>query len=186
MTVMTKERPSTPSAPEPGLVASKIAELQALELRDRNGFAELLADNIMEPDEVETAAFRSDELAFQSLAAARYLIDNANAVMRRRRRGSAEQRGTERFIQAVGRERRILENIVNGLRAKKGMLPSAPNPRQRALRRLATENLKGDVPQGRFRELVLEEVEVDKERKRREKKERQAARRAERDQRDGL
>lgn len=168
------------AVPNQALVAAKTRELVDLEKRDRNAFAEALADNIMEPDPVETDAFRSDDLAFQSLAAARYLIDNANTVLRRRRRGSKEQRGTERFMQAVGRERRILENIVNGMRARKGMLPNAPNPRQRALRRLATENLQGDVPKGRFRDLVIEEQQIDKDRKREQKKARQEARRAER------
>lgn len=165
---------------DPTAVEAKIREFSALELRDRNGFAEALADNIMDPDPTETAAFRSDELAFKSLAAARYLIDNANTVMRRRRRGSQEQRGTERFMQTVGRERRILENITNGIRAKNGMLPNTPNPRQRALRRLASENLAGDVPKGRFRDLIEEEIQVDKDRKYQQKKARQAARRAER------
>jgi hypothetical protein len=176
---MTTRDDSAP--PDQGAVTAKTRELVELEKRDRNAFAEALADNIMEPDPIETDAFRSDELAFQSLAAARYLIDNANSVMNRRRRGSREQRGTERFLQMVGRERRILENVVNGIRARKGMLPNAPNPRQRALRRLATENLAGDVPRGRFRDLVIEEQQVDKDRKYREKKERQAARRAHRD-----
>lgn len=168
--------PDSPASPEQ--VAEKIRELIDLEARDRNGFAEALADNIMDPDPVETAAFRSDELAFQALAAARYLIENSQVIMRQRRRGTAAKRGTENFIQQVGRERRILENIVNGMRAKKGMLPNAPNPRQRALRRLATENLKGDVPMGRFRDLIEEEIQADRDRKKEQKRARQLERRA--------
>lgn len=80
-------------------------------------------------------------------------------------------------MQKVGHERRLLELRVNGIRAEKGLLPNAPNPRQRALRRLASENLAADVPKGRFRQLVEEEQEVDRERKRAAKKQRQQERR---------
>ena len=160
-------------------VQAKIKELDALEVRDPLEFAEALADNIMEPDPIETSAFRSEELVFKSYKAARYLIDHSGAVLNRRRRGSKEQQATREFMNRVGQERRLLEYIVNGLRASKGLTPNAPNPRQRALRRLATENLKGDVPRGRFRELVIEEQEVDRERKRQQKEERRAQKKQE-------
>ena len=168
-------------------VQAKIKELDALEVRDPLEFAEALADNIMETDPIETLAFRSDELAFKSLKAARYLLDHSGAVLQRRRRGSREQQATREFMNRVGAERRLLESIVNGIRAKKGLNPNAPNPRQRALRRLATENLKGDVPRGRFRELMIEEQEIDRERKAEAKRERRQARRDQprRDQRSG-
>lgn len=165
---------------DPSALAAKVAELAALEARDPTTFAEALADNIMEPDPVETAAFRSDDLAFKSLVATRYLIENTQSILRRRRRGSVAQRRTEGFIQKVGRERRVLENIVNGIRARTGVLPNTPNPRQRAMRRLWNENMKGPVPAGRYRELLNEEVEAVAERKRQAKKARQEARKAER------
>jgi hypothetical protein len=154
-----------------------IQRLLDLHARDTTAFAEALADNIMEPVIEETAAFRSEELAYYSLAATRYLIENARSVLTRRRRGSTEKARTEGFMQKVGHERRLLELRVNGIRAEKGLLPNAPNPRQRALRRLASENLAGDVPKGRFRQLVEEEQEVDRERKRAAKKQRQQERR---------
>ncbi|HET7386189.1 MAG TPA: hypothetical protein VFJ19_05930 [Nocardioidaceae bacterium] len=166
--------------PSNELVAAAVRDLEALEASDPTGFSEALADNIMEPDPVETEAFRSDQLVFKSLAAVRYLQENAQSVLKRRRRGSQQKRRTEGFIQKVGYERRILENVRNGVRARKGLLPNAPNPRQRALRRLASENLAGATPQGRFRVLVIEEQDKDKERKRQAKKQRQAARRADR------
>lgn len=165
------------------LVQAKIKELDALEVRSPVEFAEALADNIMEPDPIETQAFRSEDLAFKSLKAARYLIDHSGAVMKHRRRGSKQQQATREFMNRVGQERRLLEYIVNGIRAAKGQIPNAPNPRQRALRRLATENLKGDVPRGRFRELMIEEQEIDKERKRQAKLE-QKQRRQEAKKRD--
>lgn len=161
-------------------VQAKIAELDRLEVRAPVEFAEALADNIMEPDPIETQAFRSDELAFKSLKAARYLLDHSGAVLKRRRRGSQQQQATQEFMNRVGAERRHLENITNGIRAKKGLTPNAPNPRQRALRRLATENLKGDVPRGRFRELVIEEQEIDRARKAEAKRQRRLARQGQR------
>lgn len=174
---MTQPPRERPPLPDPALVAAKVDELVALENSDSTSFAEALADNIMEPDPVETAAFRSEELAFKSLAATRYLIENTRSVLARRRRGSEQQRRTEGFLQKVGYERRLLENIVNGLRAQRGMLPNQPNPRRRAERRLVSENLAGDVKRGRFRELVEEERAIDAEKKKQAKKARQQARR---------
>jgi hypothetical protein len=175
---LTTQPPDPISAEE---VSAKIQELLELE-RERGSreFAEALADNIMEPDPVETAAFRSDELAFLSYTGARYLIDHSNEVLRDRRRGSRQAHDTRRFQMEVGRERRILESIVNGIRAKKGMLPNQPNIRRRAERRLVQENLKGPVPQGRFIELLREEEEREQQRKRDAKRARAQARKAQR------
>lgn len=169
---------STPDLPTPDEVAAKVEELRALEQLGVKEFADALADNIMEPLPVETAAFRSDALAFLSLTAARYLIDHANEILRQRHRSRHARRGTQHFVNLVGRERRILENIVNGLRAKNGDLPNAPNPRKRAMQRLWNENMAGDVPQGRYKVLFLEEQELAAQRKRDEKKARRDARRA--------
>lgn len=166
-----------PAVVDPNEVAAKIREFIALEASDPRAFADALADNILDPIPTETAAFRSEELVFKSLTAALFLIENTDSVLKRRRRGSQEQRRTEYFRTAVNRERRIFENIVNGLRAQKGLLPNKPNPRRRAERRLVQENLAGDVPRGRFRQLLIEEVEADQERKRLEKERRKQARR---------
>jgi hypothetical protein len=176
---MPNERVEQPVA-DPAQVAETTRRFLELHARDATAFAEALADNVMEPDLVETAAFRSEELAFYSLAATRYLIENARSVLARRRRASTEKARTEGFMQKVGHERRLLELRVNGIRAEKGMLPNAPNPRQRAMRRLASENMAADVPKGRFRQLFDEEVEVDKQRKRDAKKQRQQERREQR------
>lgn len=176
-------QPATPRAAEPRVVVDPtelrrlIDQFVALEASDSKAFAEALADNIMEPDPAETAALRSEELAMKSLVAARFLIDNTNVVLRTKQRGTDEHRRTEHFINSVGRERRLLESIVQGLRAQHGILPTAPNPRGRAMRRLVNENMRGDVAKGRFRELVIEETEVDRQRKVREKEERKRARR---------
>lgn len=169
------EQPSPPSASG---VAAKIQELQLLEQSNPAQFAEALADNIMDPDPVETAAFRSDELAYFSLSGARYLIEHSNEVLKRRRRGSRAQFDTRRFQMSVGRERRILGSIVDGIRAKNGMLPNAPNPRRRAMMRLWNENMAGPVPAGRFRVLLDEETERDAQSKRDQKRLRKEAKRA--------
>jgi hypothetical protein len=159
-----------------------IAEFTALEARDRREFASAVADNVLEPDPAETEALRSDALILKSLSACEQLLARTEQDLRRRRRGSAERRRTLHFFEAVGRERRLLERIVAGRRAEKGILPNAPNPRQRALRRLADENLKGDVPQGRFRDVLEEEKERDRARLAAEKEARRQARREARGQ----
>lgn len=174
---MTQLGAGRPPVADPAEVAAKIEEFVALEATDPTSFAEALADNIMEPEPAETAAFRSEELAFKSLNATKYLIENTRSVLARRRRGSEQQRRTEGFLQKVNYERRLLENIVNGLRAQRGLLPNAPNPRRRAERRLVNENLAGDVKRGRIRELIEEEKAIDAEKKKQAKKARQQARR---------
>lgn len=160
---------------DPGVTRAKIEELKALEQRDPNAFAEALADNIMEPDPVETAAFRSEELAFLAFNASKYLIDHANVMKRQRRRGSRLQVRTDVFIQKVGRERRVLQARVDGLRAERGILPNAPNPRGRAMRRLWNEAMRGPVPEGRWRELLDEEAQRDRDKKRDQKRARAQA-----------
>jgi hypothetical protein len=75
----------------------------------------------------------------------------------------------------VRQERRILEAVIQGLRAQHGVLPNAPNPRGRALRRLAALH-----PQEYLR-LVREEQEADRVKakaRRKETKDRNRAARA--------
>lgn len=164
---------------DPTEVEAKIREFEALELRDPAEFREALATNIMEPDPVETLAFRSETLAWKALASARELIEQAQSFQARDRKGSRTRRGRDAFIQKVGRERRILQMRVDGFRAEKGILPNTPNPRRRAEKRLWSEAMKGEaIPAGRWREILTEEIEKDKQRKRDQKKARQAARRA--------
>jgi hypothetical protein len=173
MTTSNEPRPTADKAK----VQALIAELDALEAADRTSFAERLADNIMDPLLEETVAFRSEELAFKSFAAARYLVDNANEVLRRRRRGSAQQRGTREFLLKVGHERRILENIVNGMRAQRGQLPNTPNPRRRAMMELWNMVLRGEEVNQQTPRLLFEaEKAKDVERKKQERKARRASR----------
>lgn len=171
-----ERRPEAP--PTPDEIAERIAELVALEASDPTSFAEWLADNVMDPVAVDTHAFRSDELAFKSFTAARYLIDRANQDERRFRANSEKQRRVIAYRQRVAREARILDNIVNGIKARNGILPAAPNPRRRAKERLWSEAMKGDaLPAGRWREILDEELEKDRERKKQAKKARRDARR---------
>lgn len=175
---MTQEHRPSEAAPTKDQVAARIAELTALEASDPTTFAEDLADNIVEPIALDTAAFRSDELAFKSLAAANYLIDRTNEQARRHRANSDKQRATIAFGHKVARERRILENVVNGIKARNGILPAAPNPRRRAKERLWSEAMKGGpIPAGRWRQILDEEIEKDRERKKQAKKARRQVRR---------
>lgn len=177
---MTTLMTSRPDAPSPSDVSAKITELTALEAADPTTFAEAFADNVAEPDPVETAAFRSDELAFKSFAAAQYLIDRTNETVRRYRNQSDKQRASIAFGHKVARERRILENIVNGIKARNGILPAAPNPRRRAKDRLWNEAMKGGVlPPGLWRQLLEEEIEKDRARKKAAKIARREMRRSE-------
>lgn len=146
------------------------------EARDPRAFAEAVADNIMDPVTEETAALRSDELAPKTLIAVRFLIDHTLNATKRPPKGSDAERRRNHFLTSVNRERRVLEMIVAGIRAKNGVLPNAPNPRARALQRLANENLAGDVPRGRFRDLLNEEEELVRARKREAKQARRDAR----------
>ncbi len=122
-------------------------------------YAESLADTIMDPDHpdhaVEVAAFRSPELAKRSLVATRYLIDHVNSTLKHPAGQSNAQRdrAAAHFRDRVGMERRLLEQIVTGLAAQTGRLDTSPNPRRRAMERLA--NLHYDE----FRALVREEEE---------------------------
>ena len=118
--------------------------IEYLSSRTDEDFRDALADNLFEPDEVETAAFRHTELAWRSLAAARYLIDHANTTIKARE-GDQSKKGaqlaTARFRDRVGMERRLLESIVAGDRARNGILSNAPSAQSRALRRLKQRHL---------------------------------------------
>lgn len=139
-------------------------------------FSEALADCIMDPVPEEVAAFRSPELAARSYAAARYLIDHANTTMRTRAGEEASnkdlRRRTEAFRNKVGRERRILEELVRSLELQRGMIRSSPNPRARAARRLKQLHL------AEYQELVREETEKLAEERREARRQAKAASRA--------
>lgn len=174
---MTQDERPAQATPTPAEVAARVAELIALEASDPTTFAEELADNIVEPLELDTHAFRSDELAFKSLAAATYLIERTKEQARRHRANSDKQRATIAFGHKVARERRILENVVNGIKARSGILPAAPNPGRRAKERLWSEAMKNQpIPPGRWREILDEEIEKDRERKKQAKRARRQAR----------
>lgn len=148
-------------------------------LTDDRAYAQALADSIMDPIAEEQAAFRSPELAQRSLVATRFLIDDVNAAIQRKADESTKswRSRADHFRNRVGMERRLLEAIVDGLRAQRGILPAQPNPKARAMRRLWSENMAGDVPKGRYRELLELEQQADADRAARQKEERKQARR---------
>lgn len=173
---------------DPAELAAKIAELARLEIANPQAFTQALADAIMDPIPVETAAFRSEELAFKALASAKQLIEQANYFQTNVRSNAAKKRGRAFFIQAVGRERQVLQNRVNGILAERGQLPNQPNPRRRAEKRMWNLALRGTpIPeayaadpdeaarlgvllQAMAKALYAEEVERDAERKRQQRR----------------
>lgn len=175
--VLTNMRPEL----DPQLVADKARELLALEQQQGpRVFAEEVADILLapEPDPVEIAALRCDEVAFLAWNATKYLLEHSGLVIRERirRRQHQEANATRRFQVEINREQRILKAIVEGIRARNGRLPNERNPKRRAERRLVQENLKGDVPKGRFIEILREEEELAQQIKRDQKRARAQAR----------
>lgn len=177
-----------PKGPDPALVAAKAQEFIAFEAtHGGHAFAEELVVEILlapEPDPVELAALRSEEVAFLAWNATKYLLDHSGAVLRSRRRGSRAALSTERFRAAINRENRIFKQVVDGTRAKRGILPNERNVRRRAERRLVQENLKGDVPKGRFIEIYREEQELADQIARDQKRARAEARKKRRREKD--
>lgn len=156
-----------------------ISQFIELEASDPRAFTQQIADNVMEPVRAETMALRSPELVNKTMVAVRSLLEETSTAHRKVRKGSEEERRRNFFLAQVSRERRMLEVVISGLRAQGFNLPPAENPRKRAMVRLANENLRGDVPRGRFRDLLNEEQEITRERKRAAKKERAELRNAE-------
>lgn len=149
-------------APSRELIEQTIAELGALDDRQ---FTESLADNIMEPRSEETAALRSPALAFRSYAATRALIDQTNAHLLRRT-GESDKAWASRAIDfrtRVGVERRLLEVIVAGERARRGITAAPPNPTSRALRELSKNHPEEFVALKRkHKEAIVEEARARK------------------------
>jgi len=158
------------------------ATIAYLNTRTDEDFAEALADCIIDPIPVEVAAFRSSELAYRSLVAARFLIKHANTTIELKKMGEdpnqskkARIKGTARFRDRVGMERQLLEQIVAGDNARNGRVSSAPSAQSRALARLKQRHL------AEFQDLKREEqAKIDAEaaeRRRIRKAERDAERR---------
>lgn len=166
-----KERPRW-TAPDPDELARTITYLQAMsDQRYSDEMARVVISPEREdPDGTLIAAFRSAELVNRSVVAADFLVARTNTVMRELSpedaSNKAKQAGRAAFRDKIGRERSILRNILNGLKAQRGILDNAPNPRRRAQERLAQLNLKGDVPQGTFNRLLEEEKQKVVDRKR--------------------
>lgn len=163
--------PRTAPKVDPGELAEMIEELSAL---TDEQFTRALGRNLTDEDPVETAAFRSPELVQRTAIAARHLVAQTATTLKRRsdESNSAWQARAKRFRLVAEREQAVCTTIINGLRAQSGVLPNAPQPRSRALRRLARENPV------RFLEILREEQEIDRE-KNRQKKAEQKRRRLE-------
>lgn len=189
--------------PDPAAVARLIGQLERM---SDTAFAESLADyvmtNLRKPDPedyastsayerdlqdwadladdhaVEQAAFRSDTLAIRSFYAAEMLIKQANTLLQRRsdEKGKDWQARTAHYRTRVGMERRLLGVRVDGIRAAKGILPSQPNPRARALENLSRRHSKEFLQLLRYEQ---RQVEVKKAAEKARRKEAAKRRKAE-------
>lgn len=124
--------PDLPELPDAELVADMIATLSALTEED---YARWLGDNLVEEHAVDTAAFRSPELVERTWAALRALLASTQKRLNNETDRQRKQR-TQYFVTRASQERRIVEAIRDGLRAQRGILSAAPNPRARAAREL--------------------------------------------------
>ncbi|HET9653821.1 MAG TPA: hypothetical protein VFP72_00570 [Kineosporiaceae bacterium] len=146
--------------PDEAEIAKEIAYLMGMqsERQYQEYVSDVLGDR--DPDEVTLAAIRSPQLVRRTLDALTAIINQINidlAVNRRTRERDAEwERAALRVQNRYGMERNAVQRIVNEIDEREGRR-GKPNPRARAMERLATENLAGPVPQGRFRDLLEEE-----------------------------
>lgn len=164
----------SPDVPLPGHVQRLVDHLGLL---GDTEFREALADNIMEPDPDETAAFQSPQLVARAMQACDDLRANARGVIRRldeqatsgsdqaRAEARARRRRTDHFVYMVGREKKRLELVRRGYQAQEGRVLAAPNPRQRAF-----EDLARKYPQEYLRLVRAREAELRRTRKARRKR----------------
>ncbi|MEQ7008452.1 hypothetical protein ABN028_19960 [Actinopolymorpha sp. B17G11] len=124
------DRENTPA------VQARITQLKDLPDDD---FIRAVRDFLRRPDDDEAAALRSDAIVQRTHWAILYLRDNVRTSLEHEAEGSDRKRGMELLRNAIRREERLTLLRVNGLRAKTGQMPMAPNPRGRAMRRLAAE-----------------------------------------------
>jgi len=150
-----------------------------LEARSDPAFAQALAENVLDPDPVATAAFRSPQLATRSLSAARFVINRANN--RIRNADSTPDPARTRYVQtrlrdAVGFERASIQAVVdNMVDDPRGAHGNAPSARSRAMRRMARED---PVRFLRFRREAEEQIAAERRAAKAQRKEQQAAERA--------
>lgn len=147
-----------------------IAQLEGLA---DDPFREAVAKIVMDPQPAHLEALRSPGLVARTEAACEFLIRTNASRVRHVLAGDAaaqKRHAVSYFINKVAYERSICQRILAEADARKGIIKNRSNPRARALKRLAQLNLKGDVPQGMYRQLLEEEREADVERRRQERR----------------
>lgn len=160
--------------PDPSRVRAIVAHLD--QLPDVK-YAEVVANVVMSrPEDLDVdaqAAMRTPALVAKSLAAVRFHIDQANARLKRSEGEDVREwrRRQEHFKHRMGVERRLLENVQQGVLAQRGIVPNRPNPRQRAMERLKEKHYEDFK---RF--LEDEKARAKRERKAARKQARQARR----------
>lgn len=165
--------PRRPPAPTLEAVDSAVARLADL---DDAAFSGSISDHLWwmtsattpegepvhpltEEDVADQAAYRTPALAMRSLKAVRRAQQTVRETVPRQE-GETDASWNWRVLRyqgAIEREETLLETVVAGLKAQRGILATPRNPRRRAEHRLAQLNLAEDVPRGTITDLVRQE-----------------------------
>ena len=177
------ERPAAASArrtPDPDVVDVHVQRLVTLSDEElAGGFSDHLwwltsavtADGeavheVSDDELAEQAAYRTPSLATRSLKAVRRAQQSVRETVPRQADEDevAWQRRVRRYLSHLEREEVILQTVVAGLKAQRGILMTPRNPRRRAEHRLAQMNIEQDLPKGTILDLTQEEKRAAKRR----------------------
>ncbi|GAB3216389.1 hypothetical protein GCM10027586_09010 [Kineococcus gypseus] len=122
--------------------------------------------DISDDEFAEQAAYRAPALAARALKAVRRAQQSVHETVPRQpaEDEQAWQRRVRRYLSHLEREEVILQTVVAGLKAQRGIIATPRNPRRRAEHRLAQMNLAQDLPKGTIVELTQQEKRVAKRR----------------------
>ena len=122
--------------------------------------------DISDDELAEQAAYRTPALAARALKAVRRAQQSVRETVPRQveEDEQAWQRRVRRYLSHLEREEVILQTVLAGLKAQRGILMTPRNPRRRAEHRLAQLNLAQDLPKGTIVELTQQEKRAAKRR----------------------
>jgi hypothetical protein len=128
------EQQPQPSAdveqPNPAELQRLITELDQLPNRE---FTRAFREYVVDQSSLEQAAYRSYQLAEKSLAAAKKIMNDVNADLRRREKQDADWAASaRRFRNLVGQEAGLIRSVVAALRQQAGHPVNSPNLRWQA------------------------------------------------------
>jgi len=125
-----------------------------------------LVHDISDDELAEQTAYRSPALAARALKAVRRARQSVRETVPHQPDEDEQgwQRRVQRYLSHLEREEVILQTVVAGLKAQRGILMTPRNPRRRAEHRLAQMNLARDLPKGTIVELTQQEKRAGKQR----------------------